>query len=151
METSQFECSFCGKKVYENSEDVIIQGIQNDAKICIHCVVQAWEALKGYQTDSSEVSMENFSMTSPSSIKRFLDEYVIGQDYAKTVLSVAIYNHYKLLKYKEQKNPAVEIDKSNICLVGPTGSGKTYLLKTIAKMLDVPFAMGDATSLTQAG
>ena len=89
-------------------------------------------------------------MPTPSKIKEFLDQYVIGQEYAKKVLSVAVYNHYKRLNNK-RNNPDVEISKSNVILIGSTGSGKTLLAQTLAKVLDVPFAIADATTLTEAG
>lgn len=147
---NNFQCSFCGKVVDESENGVLIKGITDEAYICDECVQQSYNVFSQYNK-KSEMKLVTKAPSTPSQMKKALDEYVIGQEYAKTVLSVAVYNHYQMLDYKNQENPKVEIDKSNICLVGPTGSGKTYLLKTIAKMLDVPFAMADATSLTQSG
>lgn len=145
-------CSFCGMPTSEDT--LLVQGnIQENgeaAKICINCVEEVKAIADMYAKKIKKASFVK-SNIKPSSIRKYLDEYVIKQNHAKTVLSVAIYNHYKFLEYKKQESPAVDLEKSNILLVGPTGSGKTYLIKTIAKMLDVPFAIGDASSLTAAG
>lgn len=142
-------CSFCGELPDLDEGRILIEGLDG-SYICTDCVDECYTISKGYRKKkrSDPIAMENLR---PSKILEYLNQYVVNQDYAKMVLSVAVYNHYKLLEHKEQKSSDIELEKSNICLVGPTGSGKTYLLKTIAKMLDVPFAMTDATSLTAAG
>ncbi|MDD2244869.1 MAG: ATP-dependent Clp protease ATP-binding subunit ClpX [Dysgonamonadaceae bacterium] len=146
--TGENHCSFCGRD--ENEVNVLISG--TSGFICDVCVEQAHgivdEAFK-----SSKKSKLNFSMASlpkPKEIKDFLDQYVIGQDSAKRYLSVSVYNHYKRILQKTMKDD-VEIEKSNIIMVGPTGTGKTLLAKTIAKLLRVPFTIVDATVLTEAG
>ena len=147
-------CSFCGRG---SKEVTIIPGVTG--AICVDCVNQAHEMIGKYSKEAAEIPPLP-PTPSPKSIKAFLDQYVIGQEEAKKVLSVAVHNHYRRLEAAEKKaaggknKPAddgVEIEKSNILLIGPTGSGKTLLAKTLAKMLGVPFAIGDATVLTQAG
>ncbi len=140
-------CYFCGRP--ESETEMLISGI--DAKICNFCVEQAGDILK------EELSLKGKPNTThhhknlkPSEIKAFLDNYVIGQEDAKKVLAVAVYNHYKRIAQAFDENE-VEIEKSNIILVGDTGTGKTLLAKTIARMLHVPFAIADATVLTEAG
>lgn len=141
------ECSFCGRKKPETN--LLIAGI--NAHICDRCIEQAHgivlEELK--QSGKSELLAE-LVLLKPKEIKTFLDEYVIGQDQTKKVMSVAVYNHYKRLLQK-QNDDEVEIEKSNIIMVGQTGTGKTLIAKTIAKMLNVPLAIVDATVLTEAG
>ncbi|WP_320815415.1 ATP-dependent Clp protease ATP-binding subunit ClpX [Flavobacterium sp.] len=141
------ECSFCGRKKPETS--LLIAGI--DAHICDKCIEQAHgivlEEIK--QTGNADLLADTV-LLKPKEIKAFLDDYVIGQDQTKKVMSVAVYNHYKRLLQKET-NDDVEIEKSNIIMVGQTGTGKTLVAKTIAKMLDVPLAIVDATVLTEAG
>lgn len=141
------ECSFCGRKKPETS--LLIAGI--DAHICDKCIEQAHgivlEEIK--QTGNSDLFADTV-LLKPKEIKAFLDDYVIGQDQTKKVMSVAVYNHYKRLLQKQQDDE-VEIEKSNIIMVGQTGTGKTLVAKTIAKMLDVPLAIVDATVLTEAG
>lgn len=141
------ECSFCGRKKPETN--LLIAGI--NSHICDRCIEQAHgivlEELK--QTNGSEAFNDLF-LRKPKEIKAFLDEYVIGQEQTKKVLSVAVYNHYKRLLQSVQ-NDEVEIEKSNILVVGQTGTGKTLVAKTIAKMLNVPLAIVDATVLTEAG
>jgi ATP-dependent Clp protease ATP-binding subunit ClpX len=147
MAKEVLECSFCGRKKPETN--LLIAGI--DAHICDRCIEQAHgivlEELK--QTGAYE-AFNDLVLRKPKEIKSFLDEYVIGQDQTKKVLSVAVYNHYKRLMQPIQ-NDEVEIEKSNILVVGQTGTGKTLVAKTIAKMLNVPLAIVDATILTEAG
>ncbi|WP_264560341.1 ATP-dependent Clp protease ATP-binding subunit ClpX [Flavobacterium sp. N2270] len=141
------ECSFCGRKKPETS--LLIAGI--DAHICDKCIEQAHgivlEEIK--QTGNTDLLADTV-LLKPKEIKSFLDDYVIGQDQTKKVMSVAVYNHYKRLLQK-QTDDDVEIEKSNIIMVGQTGTGKTLVAKTIAKMLNVPLAIVDATVLTEAG
>jgi ATP-dependent Clp protease ATP-binding subunit ClpX len=145
-------CSFCGAKEKPNS--LLLDGI--DAYICELCVLQANNLIREFRHDEEvkhKVDVNNFKLDkTPVEIKRFLDQYVIGQEEAKKVLSVAVYNHYKRIDYYSKKrNDDVEIEKSNIILVGETGTGKTLLASTIAKMINVPFCIADATVFTQAG
>src|SRR5688572_22228833 len=138
-------CSFCGKSEHEVRK--LIAG--PTVFICDECVELCVDIIRtaDKSTVSSEVGEE---LASPQQIRKVLDDYVIGQDRAKKVLAVAVHNHYKRLAIMEKSNE-VEIAKSNILLVGPTGSGKTLLAQTLARILDVPFTMADATSLTEAG
>lgn len=138
----QIVCDFCGK----SNNKLIIQG-EHNVHICINCIKDFY--LKNVSVISSKVNEKKKKIV-PSFIKQYLDEYIIGQDNAKKVLSVAVYNHYKSLVIKK-RDPTVELDKSNIILVGPSGSGKTAILKALAKFLKVPFAMADATTLTEKG
>jgi ATP-dependent Clp protease ATP-binding subunit ClpX len=140
-------CSFCGK----NREDVKMLIAGQDGHICEHCVEHAQEIIAQElpsKKNSSE-AISTLTIQKPIDIKKFLDEYVIGQDDAKKVLAVAVYNHYKRLNQKIDND--VEIEKSNIVMVGETGTGKTLLAKSIARMLNVPFAIVDATVFTEAG
>lgn len=139
-------CSFCGRKADEVG--MLITGI-NGACICDMCAEQAHIIAKE-ELKSQKKAKVDFKLLKPREIKEFLDQYVIGQDEAKKVLSVAVYNHYKRISQKVETDD-VEIEKSNIILVGETGTGKTLLARTIAKMLHVPFAIADATVLTEAG
>ena len=141
------ECSFCGRKKSET--DLLIAGM--DAHICDQCIEQAHGIVKEeiLQSKKSKLS-KALTVKKPQEIKQFLDQYIIGQDETKRAMSVAVYNHYKRLLQKNT-NDDVEIEKSNIILVGETGTGKTLVAKTIARMLNVPFAIVDATVLTQAG
>ena len=147
MAKEVLECSFCGRKKPETN--LLIAGI--DAHICDRCIEQAHgivlEELR--QSGKSEL-MVDLVLQKPKEIKAFLDAYVIGQEQTKKVMSVAVYNHYKRLLQKNQEDE-VEIEKSNIIMVGQTGTGKTLVAKTIAKMLNVPLAIVDATVLTEAG
>jgi len=140
------KCSFCGRN--KQDTDVLIAGIT--AHICDSCIEQAYNIL---EADSKDVvSLEEGEvLLKPQEIKAHLDEYVIGQEQAKKVLSVAVYNHYKRILQTDTTSEEVEIEKSNIILVGETGTGKTLLAKSIAKLLKVPFCIADATVLTEAG
>ena len=141
-------CVFCGRKASEVR--LMIQGI--DGEICDSCAEQAYAIVKEQFGDEKKSLFEpkGFALKKPAEIKRFLDQYVIGQDEAKRTLAVAVYNHYKRISQKVQADE-VEIEKSNIILVGETGTSKTLLARTIARMLNVPFAIADATVLTEAG
>lgn len=141
------KCSFCGKS--REQVQLLVSGI--DGNICENCIEQAYGIVKEEASFHKKQSLvQPLQLKSPREIKTFLDEYVIGQDQAKKILSVAVYNHYKRV-LNESAVGDVEIDKSNVILVGETGSGKTLLAKTIAKLLNVPFAIVDATVLTEAG
>lgn len=166
--TKEPSCAFCGKKKDEVKK--LITGIDEDASICNECVTLCGDMLGGMDLDAkseqdkkpnqakakkNKADDKNWAtavLPKPKEIREHLDEYVIGQDTAKKALAVAVYNHYKRLKVRaNDKISPVELAKSNILLIGPTGSGKTLLAQTLAKMLDVPFAMADATTLTEAG
>lgn len=147
MTKSNLECSFCGRKKSET--DLLIAGF--DAHICDRCIEQAHGIVleEALHAKNSELT-EELILKKPKNIKAFLDEYVIGQDETKKVMSVAVYNHYKRL-LQPKSDDDVEIEKSNIVIVGQTGTGKTLIAKTIARMLNVPLAIVDATVLTEAG
>ena len=142
-------CSFCGKSQHEVKK--LIAG--PSVFICDECIDLCNEIIRDeLPSPAQSIKGEKGELPTPSEIKANLDNYVIGQEVAKRSLSVAVYNHYKRLKYKEKaKKDDVELAKSNILLIGPTGSGKTLLAQTLARMLDVPFVMADATTLTEAG
>ena len=146
MSKSDLQCSFCGKK--KNETSLLIAGI--DAHICDLCIEQAnGIILHENNTNESIPNEPKLEILKPQQIKLFLDDYIVGQDFTKKVISVSVYNHYK--RITQQKENEVEIEKSNIIMVGKTGTGKTLIAKTIAKMLDVPLAIVDATVLTEAG
>jgi ATP-dependent Clp protease ATP-binding subunit ClpX len=142
------ECSFCGRKKVET--DLLIAGV--DAHICDKCIEQAHGIVEEEVSEAKTTSLsKDLTLKKPKEIKGFLDQYIIGQTETKRAMAVAVYNHYKrLLQTKDDENE-VEIEKSNIILVGETGTGKTLVARTIAKMLNVPFSIVDATVLTQAG
>ena len=142
------ECSFCGRKKAET--DLLIAGV--DAHICDKCIEQAHGIVEDEISDSKSTSLsKDLILKKPLEIKSFLDQYIIGQDETKRAMAVAVYNHYKRLLQDVDSEDDVEIEKSNIVLVGETGTGKTLVARTIAKMLNVPFSIVDATVLTQAG
>lgn len=144
---AEVTCSFCGRS--KKDVDLMISGIH--AHICDKCVTQATQILSEEKKNKTEAgSTPNFKVIKPREIKKFLDEYVIGQDEAKKIISVAVYNHYKRLNQRKIDSE-VTIEKSNIIMVGETGTGKTYLARTLAKILQVPFCIADATVLTEAG
>ena len=146
MSKSDLQCSFCGKKKDQTS--LLIAGI--DAHICDLCIEQAnGIILQENSSVDSKGEKSKLELLKPQQIKLFLDDYVVGQDYTKKVISVSVYNHYKRINQEIENE--VEIEKSNIIMVGQTGTGKTLIAKTIAKMLDVPLAIVDATVLTEAG
>ncbi len=148
---SEKRCCFCGAR--ESEVDFLIEGPQ-ETYICDRCVQGCYEILKEYRKDSGlDIPKELEYLPTPQRIKEILDQYVVGQERAKKILSVAVYNHYKRILQKEKglSTDDVEIEKSNILLIGPTGSGKTLMARTLAKILNVPFAIADATSLTEAG
>lgn len=143
---SEVTCSFCGRN--KKDVDLMISGIH--AHICDKCILQANQILSDEKKSGDKGNAPSFNLVKPMEMKKFLDEFVIGQDEAKKVMSVAVYNHYKRL----MQNPSdddVTIEKSNIIMVGETGTGKTYLARTLAKILQVPFCIADATVLTEAG
>jgi len=140
-------CSFCGAT---EKDDLPLVAGQN-AYICSNCVVSAYKILFGEDNISGEDIEHELKDLTPKELKNFLDNYVIGQEDAKKTLSVAVYNHYKRILRKNRTDEDTEISKSNVLLVGPTGSGKTLLAESIARFLDVPIAIADATNLTEAG
>ena len=145
---NQVRCSFCGKT--QDQVKKLIAG-SNNVYICDECIDLCAEILEEEldNQEDGDFDLNDINLMKPKEIKAFLDEYVIGQDEAKKVLSVAVYNHYK--RVTSRKNMDVDVQKSNILMLGPTGSGKTYLAQTLAKILNVPFAIADATALTEAG
>ncbi len=141
-------CSFCGREKAQTN--VLIAGL--DAHICDYCVTQAQTIINEEITTKTNLQFNKIELLKPREIKAYIDQYVIGQDEAKIVLAVAVYNHYKRITQPDTKaKDDVEIEKSNIIMVGETGTGKTLLARTIAKMLKVPFCIADATVLTEAG
>ena len=149
-EKKSVRCSFCGKP--QSLVNRLVAG--NGVYICDECVRLCMSIIdEGYQPESvstAEITLRRDQLPKPAEMRATLDDYIIGQDRAKVVLSVAVYNHYKRILRGDQDND-VELQKSNVLLIGPTGSGKTLFAQTLAKMLDVPFAIADATTLTEAG
>ncbi|MEY3030847.1 MAG: ATP-dependent Clp protease ATP-binding subunit ClpX [Ilumatobacteraceae bacterium] len=143
------KCSFCGKSQKQVKKLIAGPGVY----ICDECIDLCNEIIEEELTETSEVSFEH--LPAPREISEFLDEYVVGQDHAKKILSVAVYNHYRRIQYQQSsgigRRDDVELAKSNILMLGPTGCGKTHLAQTLARMLNVPFAVADATALTEAG
>ena len=146
MNKDELNCSFCGRA--KPQTQLLIAGL--DAHICDKCILQAHGIVQEETTEENEEHKFNIELHPPKKIKSFLDEYVIGQESAKKILSVAVYNHYKRINHSKGKSE-VEIQKSNVILVGQTGTGKTLLAQTISKLLKVPLAIVDATVLTEAG
>lgn len=142
---AEVTCSFCGRN--KKDVDLMISGIH--AHICDKCITQANQILME-ETKSKASDAPNFNLIKPVDMKKFMDEFVVGQDEAKKIISVAVYNHYKRLM-QPKSDDDVLIEKSNIIMVGETGTGKTYLARTLAKILQVPFCIADATVLTEAG
>ncbi len=144
-------CSFCGKPAERVEKMITGAGVQicSDCVSMCHRIIEEDRQRAKQESAAAEVAAKPLPL--PTEIKAHLDEYVIGQDQAKTALSVAVYNHYKRLRYKQTHPDALEVEKSNLLLVGPTGSGKTLLAQTMARFLDVPFTIADATVLTEAG
>ncbi|MBC6366546.1 ATP-dependent Clp protease ATP-binding subunit ClpX [Algoriphagus sp. AK58] len=143
---AQVTCSFCGRN--KKDVDLMVSGIS--AHICNFCIEQAHLILGEEEKTKKSTSKPKFKLKKPKELTAYLDQYVIGQEDAKKVLTVAVYNHYKRLQQKEDHDE-IKIEKSNIIMVGDTGTGKTYLAKTLAKILEVPFCIADATVLTEAG
>jgi ATP-dependent Clp protease ATP-binding subunit ClpX len=144
---TQVTCSFCGRK--KKDVDLMVSGIH--AHICNYCIDQAFQILQEEKKTKESDEKPNFNLIKPAEMKKYLDQYVVGQDEAKKVISVAVYNHYKRLMQKTGDEDDIVIEKSNIMMVGETGTGKTYLARTLADMLQVPFCIADATVLTEAG
>ena len=144
MSEENLSCSFCGLSKLQTK--VLVAG--QDAHICDQCIEQAFSILNHQKENDHITTKSEIQDLNPKKIKSFLDDYVVGQEYAKKIISVSVYNHYKRISNESQD---IEIEKSNVILVGPTGTGKTLIAKTIAKLLDVPIAIVDATVLTEAG
>ncbi|MCF7858176.1 MAG: ATP-dependent Clp protease ATP-binding subunit ClpX [Candidatus Cloacimonetes bacterium] len=139
----EYKCSFCGRSEAETK--YLIKGLSGN--ICEECVSMCSTIM---ESESQKKEMDNFILPSPRELHELLNQYVIGQEQAKKIISVAVYNHYKRI-FKQDPNSEVDIEKSNILMIGPTGSGKTLIAQTLARILKVPFAIADATTLTEAG
>ena len=139
------KCSFCGKSQKQVKKLIAGPGVY----ICDECIDLCNEIIDEELASPAELGFEE--LPKPNEINEFLDDYIVGQEQAKRILSVAVYNHYKRVQVGESKEDDVELSKSNILLIGPTGCGKTLMAETLARMLNVPFAIADATALTEAG
>ena len=139
------KCSFCGKSQKQVKKLIAGPGVY----ICDECIDLCNEIIEEELSEGSDVSFED--LPKPREIFEFLNDYIVGQDIAKKILSVAVYNHYKRIQFGASHSGDVELSKSNILMIGPTGCGKTLLAQTLARMLNVPFAIADATALTEAG
>ena len=156
MSTTTEVCSFCGR---HSGKDVFLvsSGVESNVYICNYCIEQAgsiWRSeIENNKKKAIMAMNKDLLLKKPTEIKSFLDQYVIGQEATKKVLSVAVYNHYKRINFHDTREESEDVDlqKSNILMIGPTGSGKTFLAQTLAKSLNVPFAIADATALTEAG
>ena len=144
---AQVTCSFCGRN--KKDVDLMVSGIS--AHICNFCIDQAYQILGEEEKTKKSTKSPKFKLKKPKELTEYLNQYVIGQYDAKKVLTVAVYNHYKRLGQRSSEEDEIRIEKSNIIMVGDTGTGKTYLAKTLAKVLEVPFCIADATVLTEAG
>jgi ATP-dependent Clp protease ATP-binding subunit ClpX len=145
LESGNNSCYLCGAVGVP-----LFEGNGKDKKLCKSCINSYMQDVVQYKIQQREMCSSEPELIKPKEMKKFLDLYVVGQEDAKKTLSVAIYNHYKRLRNNEYKTN-IDLQKSNILMIGPSGSGKTYLAQTIAKILDVPFTIADATSVTQAG